>query len=765
MIMFSSVVLGQTSDNRPPQVLRDDLQAQWSEDGQWLKYSIDTTQNGIREHFKVNLASGEKSPVSAEEQAADTSSVQACLTRAARSSSGGEDTSFEVVNRLSEPLECWWLSTDGNAVKYQTVAPQAKVAQHTFIGHVWSLRNGQGDELVRFSGQPANITLVVDAELLMVFDKLPLRSNERGARTGRRRNREEDVNSSGLRASIRSENVWIKTETSHDWEPLTTDGTADNRYRGPLMISPSGRYLAVIQEQVANKREVHVVESSPEGQVQPKLHTFEYVKPGDPIDAPRVRLFDLESRQPVSFSGEWFDNLWSITELRWITGPERMVCLVNERGHQRLRLLAFNPSSAEVQVLVEETSETFIDYSNKVRVDWLNDSRSFLWMTERSGYNHLLHISADDGQVVNAVTSGSWVVRDIEHIDHEAKRVWFEASGIVPGQDPYYRHQCRVNLDGSDLSVLSEGDGDHRCEFSPDRRWFIDRYSRVDLPPVAVLRDAESGQAVCELERSQWDDLLHSGWSVPERLVAKGRDGQTDIYGVIVRPSQLEPGKKYPVVEKIYAGPHSAHVPKSFSLLKQEHELADLGMIIVLIDGMGTSHRGKKFHDMCWKNLADAGFPDRIAWIKAAANQYAEMDLSRVGIFGGSAGGQNALRALIDHHDFYQVAVADCGCHDNRMDKIWWNEAWMGWPIDQSYERSSNVEQAARMEGKLMLIVGELDRNVDPASTMQVVDALVKADKVFDLVIIPGAGHGAAETTYGSRRRRDFLVEHLIGHD
>ena len=249
---------------------------------------------------------------------------------------------------------------------------------------------------------------------------------------------------------------------------------------------------------------------------------------------------------------------------------------------------------------------------------------------------------------------------------------------------------------------------------------------------------------------------------MPERFVAPGRDGKTEIHGFLIKPSNFDPQKSYPIVENIYAGPHSAHVPKDFGRMTGLYRVAELGFIVVKIDGMGTNHRGKAFHDVCWKNLKDAGFPDRIAWIKAAAEDRPWMDLSRVGIYGGSAGGQNAMRALLDHHDFYKVAVADCGCHDNRMDKVWWNEQWMGWPVDESYARNSNTVDAHKLKGKLLLIVGELDRNVDPASTLQVVGALQKAGKQFDFMPIIGAGHGAAETPYGNRLRMEFLTRHLL---
>ncbi len=215
----------------------------------------------------------------------------------------------------------------------------------------------------------------------------------------------------------------------------------------------------------------------------------------------------------------------------------------------------------------------------------------------------------------------------------------------------------------------------------------------------------------------------------------------------------------------MYAGPQGSFAAKEFTVAARQHALAELGFIVVQADGMGTNHRGKKFHEVAWKNLADAGFLDRMAWMKAAAAARPWMDLTRVGIYGGSAGGQNAMRALIDHGDFYRAAAADCGCHDNRMDKIWWNEQWMGWPVDEAYERSSNVAHAAKMQGKLFLSVGEMDSNVDPASTMQVAAALVKADKDFELLIMPGSNHGAGEKPYASRRRMDFFVRHLMGRE
>ena len=301
-------------------------------------------------------------------------------------------------------------------------------------------------------------------------------------------------------------------------------------------------------------------------------------------------------------------------------------------------------------------------------------------------------------------------------------------------------------------------------EFSPNGKYFVDTWSRVDQPPITELHRSADGQRICVLERADDSQLLKTGWTVPERFVARGRDGKTKIYGIIIKPSNFDPHQKYPVVEQVYAGPQGSFTPERFGRELRQHEMAELGFIVVQSDGMGTDHRGKKFHNVCWKNLKDAGFPDRIDWIKAAAKTRPWMDLSRVGIYGDSAGGQDAMRALLDYHNFYQVAVAGSGCYDNRMDKLWWNEQWMGWPVDASYARSSDVVDAHKLKGKLMLIVGELDHNVDPASTMQTVNALEKANKDFTLVVVTGAGHGAPDTPYGNKRRMEFLMRNLLDH-
>jgi dipeptidyl aminopeptidase/acylaminoacyl peptidase len=564
--------------------------------------------------------------------------------------------------------------------------------------------------------------------------------------------------------SVRDFNLMLKANDGGQETPLTTDGTSDHFYEDRIRWSPDSSRLVALKTRAAERHPVYLIESSPRDQLQPKLHTIEqYLKPGDRIAQSKPHLFLVEGQKHVPIKDDLFANPWSVEQIRWAADSSRFTFVYNQRGHQVLRVVAVAGDTGEAGTIVEETSPTFVDYSSKQFIHWADATGEIIWSSERDGWNHLYLYDGRTGEVKNQITRGSWLVRSVERVDETARQIWFRAGGIYPEQDPYHLHACRVNFDGTGLVILTAGNGTHEIDYSPDRRYVLDTWSRVDQPPVSELRKALDGSLVARLEEADWSGLVAADWKAPERFVAKGRDGTTDIFGVIFRPTNFDSQKKYPVIEQIYAGPQGAFVPKRFSSYYGPQALAELGFIVVQIDGMGTNWRSKAFHDVCWKNLGDSGFPDRIAWLKKAAEAYPQMDLTRVGIYGGSAGGQSSTRAMLAHGDFYKVAVSDCGCHDNRMDKIWWNEQWMGWPVGPHYAEQSNVTQAKNLTGKLLLIVGELDRNVDPASTMQVVNALIQANKDFDFLLVPGAGHGAAGSAYGQRRQRDFFVRHLLG--
>lgn len=564
------------------------------------------------------------------------------------------------------------------------------------------------------------------------------------------------------KAFIKNFNVYVsaKADQTKAYQ-LSTDGTEGNAYAPYIFWSPDSKKIAAYKVKTAKQRIIYMIESSPADQLQPKLRQRNYAKPGDTLDQYTPSLFLVDVKKQVELDNSTIQEQYNITEPVWRKDSRAFTYEYNKRGHQRYAVMEVS-NTGQTRALIQEESKTFINYSRKKYRYDLNDGREIIWASERDGWNHL-YLFDGSGKLKNQITKGNWVMRRVIAVNEKERNIIFEGSGMEKDQDPYFIQYYKINLDGSGLQKLTWENGNHSATFNEDYSQFIDVYSRTDAPAVTVLRDGKTGKVIRELEKADITPLLKTGWTFPEVFSAKGRDGKTDIWGIIIRPRNFDAAKKYPVIEYIYAGPHDSFVPKNFLADNAVglHELAELGFIVVQCDGMGTSNRSKKFQDVCWQNLKDAGFPDRIAFIKAAAKKYSYMDTSKVGIFGNSAGGQSAMGALLFHPEFYKVAVASSGCHDNRMDKIWWNEQWMGYPVGPQYAASSNVENADKLQGKLLLILGELDDNVDPSSTMQVVSRLIKANKNFDFLMVPGMGHSLGGD-YGEHKRRDFFVKHLL---
>lgn len=561
---------------------------------------------------------------------------------------------------------------------------------------------------------------------------------------------------------LRNYNLWLRPKSNPAAAiPLTTDGSDGNYYTlSPQAWSPNGQYIAAYRVRPGQRRKIYYVESSPADQLQPRPKELPYAKPGDTLDIPQPVLIHLATKTKIDIPNALFPNPYSLSRIEWRKDSRAFTFEYNQRGHQAYRIIEVNAATATPRAIINEQSKTFFCYYSKKFREDIADGEELIWMSERDGWNHLYLYDGKTGQPKNQITKGPWVVRSVAGVDAQNRHIYFLASGMDPGRDPYFRHLFRINFDGSNLTRLTTFDADHSAQISPKFEFFTDSYSRPDLPTVTELRRLANNERIELLEAATDDKLKAQGWRPPEVLTAKARDGQTDIWGLIYKPSTFNPAKKYPVLEYIYAGPHDSFVPKRFSPANQMQALAELGFIVVQMDGMGTSNRSKAFHDVCWKNLGDAGFPDRILWHRAAAAIRPWYDLTRLGIYGHSAGGQNSLGALLFHGDFYKAAVSSAGCHDNRMDKISWNEQWMGWPIGPEYAASSNVDHAAKLQGKLLLAVGELDTNVDPASTFQVVNALIKAKKQFELLVLPGADHGGWGD-YWDRKRAEFFVQHL----
>jgi dipeptidyl aminopeptidase/acylaminoacyl peptidase len=566
-------------------------------------------------------------------------------------------------------------------------------------------------------------------------------------------------------AFIKNFNVWVRSKDKEkkDETALSLDGSEGNAYAlNSIRWAPDSRRLAAYRVRPGYKRIVQYVESSPDDQLQPKAFTIVYAKPGDALDVEQPVVFDAEAKTRADVDNSLFPNAFELSDIAWRKDGRGLTFEYNQRGHQVYRVIEVDPATGKARAIISEEPKTFFCYSGKKYRYDAADGKEIIWMSERDGWNHLYLYDGATGAVKNQITKGPWVVRGVDKVDEENRRIYFRASGMTAGEDPYFVYPYRINFDGSGLTPLTDGGANHSVVYSADTKFFVDTFSRVDMAPVCVLRQALDGKILMEVEKADIAGLVKAGWRAPQVFTAKGRDGLTDIWGIIIRPMNFDKSKKYPVIENIYAGPQDSFAPKFFMASNGMMSLAELGFIVVQVDGMGTSNRSKAFHDVCWKNLGDAGLPDRILWHKAVAAKYPSYDISRVGIYGTSAGGQSAMGAALFHPEFYKVSVASCGCHDNRMDKIWWNEQWMGWPLGPEYAASSNVDNAWRLRGKLLLFVGELDTNVDPSSTMQVVNALIKANKTFGLLVLPGQNHTGGGD-YGERMRRDFFVRNLLG--
>jgi len=570
-------------------------------------------------------------------------------------------------------------------------------------------------------------------------------------------------------ALIENYNVVVRSADRKQTLVLSTDGSEGNYYALESIVwSPDSTRIVAYRIRPGYRRMLRFVQSSPPNQLQPLYPEVAYTKPGDVLDLQQPALFEVAAKREIPVGNTLFPNPFNLSNAVWWKDGRGFTFEYNQRGHQLFRVVEVDGKTGVPRALIDEGSDTFVDYrpltanqqdAGKIYRYDLADGKEILWASERDGWEHLYLLDGRTGKVKKQITRGEWVVRAVDRVDQERRQIWFEASGMKPGEDPYFVHAYRINFDGSGLTPLNETPGNHHVEYSNDGAMYADLVSTVDTAPVLTLYKTTDNSRISAVERGDIDTLRAAGWRPPEPFMAKGRDGKTEIWGVVWKPANFDPAKRYPVVESIYAGPQGSFVPKVFST--RGAPLTELGFVVVQIDGMGTNNRSKAFHAFAWKNLKDAGFPDRIAWHKAYAAAHSWYDISRVGIFGTSAGGQNAMGALLFHPEFYRAAVANSGCHDNRMDKIWWNELWMGWPIGQEYSDSSNVDNAWRLQGKLLLVVGELDDNVDPSSTFQVADRLEKANKDFDLLYVPGGKHGAGGMS-GQRKLQDFFVHNLL---
>ncbi|KDO33574.1 hypothetical protein SPRG_19204 [Saprolegnia parasitica CBS 223.65] len=667
----------------------------------------------------------------------DASSDIASKAEAMVSTNGGAEIDLVVVNAYSAPIVMRWVDTDGETHAYSEIRPGGEVKQHTYEGHVWQLVHAESDAILAWY---------------------------RGA------GHSERIELQGPDAIIASELV-PDAATPDDAFNVVVDGVGLTTDGSPLLqYDDAPRQLTLLEmaAQTTDPRAMHV---------SARVQTHEYLKPGDPMPYREPLLIEIATKRVIVVqSPDLFAASYSNAQWHWHPSGDWAFFLHDARGHQCQRLIAVHASTGQSKVLLEETSDTFIDHP-RTYLKYLQTSNELLWSSERSGYRHLyLYTLPSRFQELDrlcgfALTQGRFVVSGVSAVDETNRTALLSVRGFDADMDPYYVQYVRLDLSTRALTRLTTADATHDPpHFSPDKSVYLDRYSRVDLAPIIELRRADDGALLLHVESADIAALVATGWQPPMRFNAAGRDGTTRIYGIVVVPlmTTAPPSRPFRVIEKIYAGPHDAFVPKSWNLCLEMRALAELGFAVVQIDGMGTAQRSKAFHDVCYRNLLDAGLPDRVCWLMAVAAKCPRLldVVSGVGIYGGSAGGQSAVAALLLHGDVYRVAAADCGCHDNRVDKLWWNELFMGYPVTACYAANANATHVARLDSrrqKLLLTVGLLDTNVDPASTFQLAQALMDADKDFELLPFPRLGHGAGDSAYGKRKRMDFFVQHVLG--
>ena len=592
-----------------------------------------------------------------------------------------------------------------------------------------------------------------------------------------------------LAAFIRDYNLWVRDVATGTEKQLTTDGVKDYGYatdnagwrfseRPVVAWSPDSRKIATFRQDQRKTGDMYLVNTTVG---HPTLLAWKYPLPGDDaitmiervvieIDGPKVVKLQMPPDQhrsticdDVLCGGEWVD-------VQWHADGNEVAFVSTSRNHQQANLRVASAATGAVRDVLEEKGETFLESGNG-RVNWrsLPKSNEAIWFSQKDNWGHLYLHDLQTGRLKHAITTGDGNVTQLLRVDEAKRMLYFQGVGRERGRDPYFRHFYRVSMDGTPAQLLTPEDADHDISVSPSGRYFVDNYAKPDVPTVSVLRD-ETGKVVIPLEKMDISRLLAIGWKPPMPITVKDRGGVGDLYGLLYRPTHFDPSKKYPIVNRIYPGPQTGSVgSRQFSPSRADSQaLAELGFVVVEIDGMGTPWRSKRFHAAYYGNMGDNTLPDQVAGMKELASRYPWIDIERAGIYGHSGGGFATAAAMFRYPDFFKVGVSQAGNHDNRVYEDDWAEKWQGLLEKKpdgttNYDNQANQLVAHQLKGKLLLAHGSMDSNVPYYSTLLVVDALIKANKDFDLIIFPNRGHGFGNEPYMIRRRWDYFVKHLLG--
>ena len=543
------------------------------------------------------------------------------------------------------------------------------------------------------------------------------------------------------------------------WGEIIEGESAERPKHFAVKWSPDSKWIQTFICDLRKGRKMYLLDWSVDTLYRARLLSYYRGSPGDT---------DMVYMLPVIFNTETgeetilneFNNV-NDASFDWSKEPGIIYCENHVRGYQQVDVFRLDLNKKSSELLYRETSTTNIDNFRK----WIQEESGFMGIaSERDGWRQLYKLDLKT-KSLNRITNGSYYVNDAPFFDKKSKTVFFIAQGKEAGRNPYYQHLYKIGLDGKGLTLLTPENANHDVSISPDGKYFTDNISTFGSPTTTVLRDASTGKTVKSLSKANIEGLRVMGYKFPEAFTATARDGITTIYGVMWKPSNFDSSKKYPVIDQSYTGPHTNMFPRSFNaaLQRNNQPLAELGFIVVTIDGMGTAGRSKAFHNVSYKNMGK-NLTDHVLAIKELAKRYPWIDADRVGIFGHSAGGFDAGHAVLEFPEFYKVAVASSADHDFRMEKDWWPEMYMGWPVDSTYHLVSNITMAGNLRGKLLITHGGIDENVNPSATFKLAEALIKADKEFDMLIFPSQRHGytGRYNDYFTKKRWNYFVEHLL---
>jgi len=587
----------------------------------------------------------------------------------------------------------------------------------------------------------------------------------------------------------RDNNLWIRIINTGQEKQLTFDGEENFGYatnnagwvrsKAPVLLwSPDSKMIATFQHDGRGVGNMYMI-SSEIGRSD--LEAWAYPLPEDSTvfkihrviihveQASTIRL----DMPPDYHRGTTTDHIadWDGTflDVRWSQDSQQLAFISSSRDHKDAWLRVADPHTGQVRDVLHEQVATYYE-SGVGAENWevFFETNEVLWYSERSNWGHLYMYDLTTGELKYQITHGEWVVLQLRNVDHSERMLYLTGAG-KDGPDPYFHYLYRVSMDGGQMQLLTPQQAHHLISFSPEKKYIVDSWSQPAVPQQHAIRNLDGSIAV-DLGHADISELISSGWQPPEPFTVKARDNQTNLYGLLYKPSHFDPSKRYPVLNYIYPGPQSGSVgTRSFLAARRDKQaLAELGFVVIEVDAMGTPGRSKSFHDAYYGNMGDNGLPDQITAIKQLAEQHPWMDLNRVGVWGHSGGGYASTGAILRYPDFYKVAVSGAGNHDNRNYEDDWGEKWQGLFIEYpdgttSYDNQSNIPLASNLKGKLLLAHGLMDDNVPASNTLLMVEALVKANKDFDLVVFPNEGHGFGwARDYWMRRRWDYFVEHLL---